>query len=47
MTCLSLKGAKTPYKTKQPLSNFEAGIGERPKQLQAEPENWVAYKKNV
>ena len=46
MTCLSLRGAKTPYKTKQPLSNFEAGIGERPKQLkaterpkQAEPEN--------
>ena len=45
MTCFSLKSAKTPYKTKQPLSNFQAHFGKMRKQLQAEIENRVAYKK--
>ena len=44
MTGFSLKRAKTPYKTKQPLSNFQAHFGKMRKQLQAEIENRVAYK---
>ena len=33
--------------SKQLLSNFEAEIAGEPKQLEAQPEKVVAYKKNV